>query len=70
MTKLSLTDELNRQIKEELKGLEPNKQQEIVMQQKYGLMKPLLNEYELAVCTIQANLPQCYVHYQFPLRTM
>lgn len=50
MTKLSLTDELHRQIKEELKGLEPNKQQEIMMFQKYGIMQALLTEAELAVC--------------------
>jgi len=53
MTALSLIEELNRQIKEELKGsgiLEPNRQQEIMMQQKYGLMRPLLTEEELTIC--------------------
>lgn len=48
---LSLIEELNRQIKEELKGiLEPSKQQELMLQQKYGLRRPLLTEEELAIC--------------------
>lgn len=69
MTKLSLTDELNRQIKEELKGiLEPNKTQEIMMQQKYGLMRPLLTEEELTICNGTADLPRSCVRYMFPVQ--
>lgn len=44
-----LIDELKRQVADELKEIEPNKSTEIMLQQKYGLLRPLFDEQELKI---------------------
>lgn len=42
-----LLEDLKRQVAEEMKGLEPNKQTETMLYQKYGLLRPLFTQEEM-----------------------